>query len=173
MFNIVSFRFLGKHKWCTATVTLREGTGKVTIKSPFVQTSVNDILYFTRIIHRFVCRTNFDESIGFLLVINCCIHLKSQIESICSMSMLFMMELDLQHKLLPHVQQYRKHFVRLFHRKKLNIFDQVCVNLHVCLVQLFFLLLFCLNSAGLLTDDGRRKERKQPGKRNARRKYKL
>ncbi len=27
--------------------------------------------------------------------------------------------------------------------------------------------------AGLLTDDARRKERKQPGKRNARRKYKL
>lgn len=44
-----------------------------------------------------------------------------------------------------------------------------------CLFSLafFFLLLFCLNSAGLLTDDGRRKERKQPGKRNARRKYKL
>ena len=77
MFNIVSLRFLGNHKWCTATVTLRERPGKVTIKSPFVQTSVNDILYFTRIIHRFVCRTNFGEFIGFLLVINCCIHLKS------------------------------------------------------------------------------------------------
>lgn len=30
-----------------------------------------------------------------------------------------------------------------------------------------------LRLAGLLTDDARRKERKQPGKRNARRKYKL
>ncbi len=45
--------FLGKHKWCIATVTLREGTGKVTIKSPSVKTFVHDILYFTRIIHRF------------------------------------------------------------------------------------------------------------------------
>lgn len=32
---------------------------------------------------------------------------------------------------------------------------------------------FCFIIAGLLTDDARRKERKQPGKRNARRKYKL
>lgn len=54
MFNVLFVFFLGKHKWCTATVTLREGTGKVSIKSPSVQTSVNDILYFTRIIHRCV-----------------------------------------------------------------------------------------------------------------------
>ncbi len=33
--------------------------------------------------------------------------------------------------------------------------------------------IFLLFLAGLLTDDARRKERKQPGKRNARRKYKL
>jgi hypothetical protein len=49
---IFSSSSLAKHKWCTATVTLREGIGKVTIKSPNVKTSVNDILYFTRIIHR-------------------------------------------------------------------------------------------------------------------------
>ena len=45
---------LAKHKWCTATVTLREGTGQVTIQSPMVKTSVKDILYFTRILHRLV-----------------------------------------------------------------------------------------------------------------------
>ena len=50
----LSLSSLAKHKWCIATVTLREGTGKVKIKSPTVKTSVNDILYFTRILHRFV-----------------------------------------------------------------------------------------------------------------------
>ena len=50
----LSLSLLGKHKWCTATVTLREGTGKVTIQSPSVNTSINDILYFTRIMHRYV-----------------------------------------------------------------------------------------------------------------------
>ncbi|CAF1053112.1 unnamed protein product [Didymodactylos carnosus] len=39
------------HKFVTATVTLREGTGQVKIKSP-VPTYVTDILYFTRIMHR-------------------------------------------------------------------------------------------------------------------------
>lgn len=86
LYNLFGFssNILGKHKWCTATVTLREGTGKVTIKSPSVKTCVNDILYFTRIIHRFVHVLVFSRFYFLffffyflnLTVINCCIHSK-------------------------------------------------------------------------------------------------
>lgn len=45
-------------------MTLREGTGKVKIHSPAVKTSVNDILYFTRILHRFVLICQCRKSIS-------------------------------------------------------------------------------------------------------------
>jgi ribosomal protein S9 len=62
---------LAKHKWCTATVTLREGTGQVTIQSPEVNTNIKDILYFTRILHRFVdsCISSFDDILLLLLLV--------------------------------------------------------------------------------------------------------
>ncbi len=73
----------------------------------------------------FVYFNDFFLKFIFNLVINFYIHLKYQIVLIYLILMLFMMELDLQHNLLQHVQQYQKHFVHLFHQKKLNIFDQV------------------------------------------------
>ena len=95
------FFIIARHKWCTATVTLREGTGKVTIKALGVKSNVHDILYFTRIIHRFVEHRSISiyQDFLFILEINFSIRLKLLIVLIYSILILTTMELDLQHKL--------------------------------------------------------------------------
>lgn len=125
----------GKHKWCTATVTLREGTGKVSIKSPSVQTSVNDILYFTRILHR-------DQLLYPFKVLD----------------RVNMFDIDVVYD--------GSGFTAQAIATRLAISKALCSFISSKEVEY-------LRLAGLLTDDGRRKERKQPGKRNARRKYKF
>ncbi|CAF0984580.1 unnamed protein product [Adineta ricciae] len=126
---------LTRHKWCTATVTLREGTGKVTIKALSVKSNVHDILYFTRIIHRdqllypfkVVDRVNlFDIDVNY--------------DGVGFTAQAIATRLAISKALCSFISSKEVEYLRL---------------------------------AGLLTDDARRKERKQPGKRNARRKYKF
>jgi len=125
----------GKHKWCTASVTLREGTGKVTIRSPSVNTSINDILYFTRIMHR-------DQLIYPFKVID----------------RVNLFDIDVVYDGVGFTAQAIA--------TRLAISKALCSFISSKEVEY-------LRLAGLLTDDGRRKERKQPGRRNARRKYKF
>ncbi|CAF3297015.1 unnamed protein product [Rotaria socialis] len=129
LFNIT------KHKWCTATVTLREGTGKVTIKSPSVKTCVNDILYFTRIIHR-------DQLLYPFKVLD----------------RVNLFDIDIVYDGIGFTAQSIA--------TRLAISKALCSFISSKEVEY-------LRLAGLLTEDARRKERKQPGKRNARRKYKF
>ncbi|UJR24861.1 hypothetical protein I4U23_006230 [Adineta vaga] len=124
-----------KHKWCTATVTLREGTGKVTIKSPTVKTNVHDILYFTRIMHR-------DQLLYPFKVID----------------RVNLFDIDVSYDGIGFTAQAIA--------TRLAVSKALCSFISSKEVEY-------LRLAGLLTDDARRKERKQPGKRNARRKYKF
>ena len=149
----LSLSSLAKHKWCIATVTLREGTGKVKIKSPIVKTSVNDILYFTRILHRFV-RFHSNEFFRILFF-------------------RFSDQLLYPFKVLDRVNLFDIDVV----------YDGIGFTAQAIATRLAISKALCsfisskeveyLRLAGLLTDDARRKERKQPGRRNARRKYKL
>lgn len=173
---LVSFP-LGKHKWCTASVTLREGTGKVTIRSPSVNTSINDILYFTRIMHRYI----FSSLLKKMFRLNICSS-DQLIYPFKVIDRVNLFDIDVVYDGVGFTAQAIA--TRLAISKALCSFISSKEVEYLRLGLLFFFLVFEHNqrksslfflyvSAGLLTDDGRRKERKQPGRRNARRKYKL